>query len=51
MKACFSSNVGHIPILPLESLVHLKKSMFNVVTTVALSILIGSSSFLQGGQS
>ena len=49
IKAWMSFNFVMIPshILELAPLEHLKKLMNNVVTTLAPSFLIGSSSFLQ----
>ena len=49
IKAWMSLNFGKIPspIMELALLDHLKKFMDNVVTTLAPSFLIGSSSFLQ----
>ena len=51
IKAWMSLNFvkipSHICILELAPLEHLKKLMNNVVTTLAHSFLIGSSSFLQ----
>ena len=44
-----SSNLGRIPplILELAALERLKKTTYNLVSTLAPSFLIGSSSFLQ----
>ena len=49
IKAWMSSNFGRIPPLNLElaALERLKKVIYNLVSTLALSFLIGSSSFLQ----
>ena len=49
IKAWMSLNFGKIPLLTLELAVleSQKKIMSNVVTTLAPSFLIGSSSFLQ----
>ena len=49
IKAWMSLNLNQIKPLTMElpALEHLKKSMYNVVNTLALSFLIGSSSFLQ----
>ena len=49
IKAWMSLNFIKIPshILELAPLEHLKKLMNNVVTTLAHSFFIGSSSFLQ----
>ena len=49
IKAWMSLNFVKIPshILELAPLEHLKKLMNNVVTTLAHSFLMGSSSFLQ----
>ena len=44
IKAWMSSNFGQIP-LPTTELAALEKYMYNVVTTLAPSFLIGSSSF------
>ena len=49
MKAWMSSNFGQIstPTPELSALVCLKKLLYNVVSTLAPSFLIGSSSYLQ----
>ena len=49
IKAWMSSNLGRIPQLNLElaALEHLKKTSYNLVSTLAPSFLIGSSSYLQ----
>ena len=49
MKAWMSLHFGRIPPLTLESaaLERLKKRTYNLVSTLAPSFLIGSSSFLQ----
>ena len=48
IKAWMSSNLGRIPplILELAALERLKKTTYNLVSTLASSFLIGSSSFL-----
>ena len=49
IKAWMSLNFGKIPppTTELAALEHLKKSIYNVVNTLAPSLLIKSSSFLQ----
>ena len=49
MKAWMSSDFGQIttPTPELSALARLKKMLSNVVTTLAPSFLIGSSSYLQ----
>ena len=49
IKACMSSNLGRIPPLTSElvALERLKKTSYNLVSTLAPSFLFGSSSFLQ----
>ena len=49
MKAWMSSNFGQIPqpTPELSALARLKKFMYNVVSTLAPSFLIGSSPYLQ----
>ena len=49
IKAFMSSNLGRIPLLTSElaALERLKKTSFNLVSTLAPSFLIGSSSYLQ----
>ena len=49
MKAWMSSNFDQIPppTPELSALAHLKNWMYNVVSTLGPSFLIGSSSFLQ----
>ena len=49
MKAWMSSNFGQIPTPTpeLSALARLKKLLYNVVSTLAPSFLIGSSSYLQ----
>ena len=49
IKACMSSNFGRIPPLTLElvALERLKKKSYNLVSTLAPSFLIRSSSYLQ----
>ena len=48
IKAWSSSNLGRIPPLALElaALERLKKTTYNLVSTLAPSVLIGSSSYL-----
>ena len=47
IKACMSSNSGRIPPLTSElvALERLKKTSYNLVSTLAPSFLFGSSSF------
>ena len=49
MKAWMSLNLGRIPPLTpeLAALERLKKTSYNLVSTLAPSFLIGSSSYLQ----
>ena len=49
IKACMSSNLGRISPLTAElvALERLKKTSYNLVSTLAPSFFFGSSSFLQ----
>ena len=49
IKAWMSLNMGRIPLLTSElaALERLKKKSYNLVSTLAPSFLIGSSSYLQ----